>query len=467
MPSAAGGEPRPRLESHEVTVTEQPLSFPRQFLFGAATAAYQVEGAAHEDGRVDSIWDAFCRLPGKVKHGDTGDIACDHYHRFDEDLDLISRLGLQAYRFSIAWPRVMPDAMGKPNQKGVDHYRRLVDGLQSRGVVAMATLYHWDLPQQLQDKGGWLSRETAQRFAEYAMNMAEVFKTDIPLWVTLNEPRCSSFIGHLEGRHAPGLTDLSAALVSAHHLLLAHGLAVQALRAAGVTGQIGIALNPSHVVPATERPEDVAAARRVDGNENRWFLDPLFKGGYPEDMVAWYAQRADLTALRQDDFDVIKAPIDYLGINYYQRNVVSAGDGIHGEYTQPSEDPLTPAGLAIKADGLLQLLRRVHSDYTKLPIYITEIGVAIGDYVDPEGGVDDLERIAYLDAMLRSTHAAIGTGVDVRGCFVWALMDNLEWADGYSRRYGIVYVDFGTQTRIPKASARWYQDLIKAERRSN
>jgi beta-glucosidase len=331
----------------------------------------------------------------------------------------------------------------------------------------MATLYHWDLPQQLQDKGGWLSRETAQRFAEYAMNMAEVFKTDIPLWVTLNEPRCSSFIGHLEGRHAPGLTDLSAALVSAHHLLLAHGLAVQALRAAGVTGQIGIALNPSHVVPATEAPEDVAAARRVDGNENRWFLDPLLKGGYPEDMVAWYSQRADLTALRQDDFDVIKAPIDYLGINYYQRNVVSAGNGVHGEYTQPSEDPLTPAGLAIKADGLLQLLRRVHSEYTKLPIYITEIGVAIGDYVDPEGGVDDLERIAYLDAMLRSTHAAIGTGVDVRGCFVWALMDNLEWADGYSRRYGIVYVDFGTQTRIPKASARWYQDLIKAARRSN
>jgi beta-glucosidase len=263
------------------------------------------------------------------------------------------------------------------------------------------------------------------------------------------------------------LTDLSAALVSAHHLLLAHGLAVQALRAAGVTGQIGIALNPSHVVPATEAPEDVAAARRVDGNENRWFLDPLLKGGYPEDMVAWYSQRADLTALRQDDFDVIKAPIDYLGINYYQRNVVSAGDGVHGEYTQPSEDPLTPAGLAIKADGLLQLLRRVHSEYTKLPIYITEIGVAIGDYVDPEGGVDDLERIAYLDAMLRSTHAAIGTGVDVRGCFVWALMDNLEWADGYSRRYGIVYVDFGTQARIPKASARWYQDLIKAARRSN
>jgi beta-glucosidase len=455
------------LTANEVLVSDQPLNFPSHFLFGAATAAYQIEGAAHEDGRVDSIWDTFCRLPGKVRHGDTGDIACDHYHRLEEDLDLISALGLQAYRFSIAWPRVMPDAKGRPNQKGVDFYRRLLDGLKARGVTPMATLYHWDLPQILQDKGGWLNRETADRFADYTATMAEAFREDVPLWLTLNEPWCSSFIGHLEGRHAPGLTDLSAAVTAAHHLLLAHGLSVQALRAAGVTGQIGIALNLTHVVPATDRPEDMAAAARLDGNQNRWFLHPLFKGGYPEDMIAWYGERADLTALRQDDFDLIRGPIDYIGINYYQRLVVSAGDGAYGEYKHPPEDPMTPAGLATKSDGLFQILRRVHSDYTQLPVYITEIGVALCDYVDPEGGVDDLERITYLDAHLRSTQAAILTGVDVRGYFVWSLMDNLEWADGYQRRYGIVYVDFRTQIRVPKASARWYQGLIKVGRPSS
>jgi len=443
-------------------VHDEGLTFPNHFLLGAATAAYQVEGAAHEDGRAPSIWDTFCRIPGKVRHGDTGDIACDHYHRLGEDLDLIAALGLQAYRFSIAWPRVMPDGNGKVNQKGLDFYRRLLDGLKSRDVVPMATLYHWDLPQTLQDKGGWLNRDTADRFADYVSTMAAAFGNDVAFWVTLNEPWCSAFAGHLEGRHAPGLTDLASAVAAAHHLLLAHGLAVRALRAADVTGQVGIALNLSDVVPATSQAEDVVAAARVDGYENRWFLDPLLRGGYPEDMLAWYGQQADLSAIRQEDFEVIRARVDFVGINYYERKLVSRGDGVNGAQRQPPEGPLTAGGLPVRPDGLSHILNRVHSEYTNLPLYVTENGAAFNDYVDPEGGVDDIERIAFLDRHLRSVQAAILAGIDVRGYFVWSLMDNLEWADGYGRRFGIVYVDFRTQTRIPKASAEWYREFIGA-----
>jgi len=443
-------------------VHDEGLTFPNHFLLGAATAAYQVEGAAHEDGRAPSIWDTFCRIPGKVRHGDTGDIACDHYHRLDEDLDLIAALGLQAYRFSIAWPRVMPDGNGKVNQKGLDFYRRLLDGLKSRDVVPMATLYHWDLPQTLQDKGGWLNRDTADRFADYVSTMAAAFGNDVAFWVTLNEPWCSAFAGHLEGRHAPGLTDLASAVAAAHHLLLAHGLAVRALRAADITGQVGIALNLSDVVPATSQAEDVVAAARVDGYENRWFLDPLLRGGYPEDMLAWYGQQADLSAIRQEDFEVIRARVDFVGINYYERKLVSRGDGVNGAQRQPPEGPLTAGGLPVRPDGLSHILNRVHSEYTNLPLYVTENGAAFNDYVDPEGGVDDIERIAFLDRHLRSVQAAILAGIDVRGYFVWSLMDNLEWADGYGRRFGIVYVDFRTQTRIPKASAEWYREFIGA-----
>ncbi len=441
---------------------DEGLTFPNHFLLGAATAAYQVEGAAHEDGRAPSIWDTFCRIPGKVRHGDTGDIACDHYHRLDEDLDLIAALGLQAYRFSIAWPRVMPDGNGKVNQKGLDFYRRLLDGLKSRDVVPMATLYHWDLPQTLQDKGGWLNRDTADRFADYVSTMAAAFGNDVAFWVTLNEPWCSAFAGHLEGRHAPGLTDLASAVAAAHHLLLAHGLAVRALRAADITGQVGIALNLSDVVPATSQAEDVVAAARVDGYENRWFLDPLLRGGYPEDMLAWYGRQADLSAIRQEDFEVIRARVDFVGINYYERKLVSRGDGVNGAQRQPPEGPLTAGGLPVRPDGLSHILNRVHSEYTNLPLYVTENGAAFNDYVDPEGGVDDIERIAFLDRHLRSVQAAILAGIDVRGYFVWSLMDNLEWADGYGRRFGIVYVDFRTQTRIPKASAEWYREFIGA-----
>jgi beta-glucosidase len=462
MQSVGVAEPWPAHEGRTNCVNDNELTLPRDFLLGAATSAYQVEGAAHEDGRIPSIWDTFCRTAGKVRHGDTGDIACDHYHRLEEDLDLISSLGLRAYRFSIAWPRIMPDGNGHPNQKGLDFYRRLLNGLKSRGVVPMATLYHWDLPQTLQDKGGWLNRDTALRLAEYVSTVAAAFKEDVAFWVTINEPWCSAFAGHLEGRHAPGLTDLGSAVAAAHHLLLGHGLAVQALREAEVTGQVGIALNLSCVVPATSQADDVGAAARVDGYENRWFLDPLFKAGYPEDMVAWYGRQADLSAIRQDDFETIRAPIDFIGINYYERKVVSHGDGVNGAQRRAPEGPLTAGGLPVRPDGLLNILSRVHSEYTKLPVYVTENGAAFNDYVDPEGGVDDIERVAFLDGHLRSLQAATVAGIDVRGYFVWSLMDNFEWADGYGRRFGIVYVDFRTQARIPKASGIWISEVLKA-----
>jgi beta-glucosidase len=446
--------PRPKAEPIVI--------FPPGFLFGAATAAYQIEGAADEDGRGPSIWDTFCRTPGKVRHGDTGDIACDHYHRLEADLDLMKELSLRAYRFSIAWPRLLPDGNGPVNRKGVDFYRRLVDGLHARAITPMATLYHWDLPQPLEDAGGWRNRDTAQRFAEYASAAAEALADEIPFWVTLNEPWCSAFVGHLEGRHAPGHTSLQAALEAAHHLLLAHGLAVDALRSAGVAGEIGATLNLSDVAAASDGEADLAAASRIDGNENRWFLDPLLKSRYPQDMLDWYSARADCSALREDDLATISAPIDFLGVNYYEQHTVEAdpADPVHAARKLSAPAPVTGAGIGIRPDGLANILKRVHGGYTRLPLYVTENGAAFDDYATPEGQVDDPERVDYLEAHLHAVSTCSSVGVDIRGYFVWSLLDNFEWADGYSRRFGIVYVDFPTQTRIQKTSARWYQQLI-------
>jgi beta-glucosidase len=441
------------------------MTFPPDFLFGAATGAYQIEGAATEDGRSPSIWDTFSRTPGKVHHGDTGDIACDHYHRLDEDLDLIASLGLNAYRFSIAWPRVAPNGSGQANPKGIDFYRRLVDGLLARGIAPMATLYHWDLPQALQDQGGWRNRETSQRFAEYTAITADALGDNVAFWVTLNEPWVAAFVGHLEGRHAPGEQQLQAALEAGHHLLLGHALALQALRAASVAGQIGITLNLSDVYPAGESEADVAAAHRIDGNENRWFLDPLFKARYPADMLEWYGQRADLSALRDDDLRLCAAPLDFFGINYYEQHHVAAeqAEPVHGARKLRPAPPVTDLGIGVRAESLARILRRVSRDYTPLPLYITENGATYNDYVNPEGQIDDIERVAYLEQHFDAARASIVDGIDLRGYFVWSLLDNFEWADGYSRRFGLVYVDFGTQTRIAKASARWYQTMIRSQ----
>jgi beta-glucosidase len=439
------------------------MHFPPGFHFGAATAAYQIEGAADEDGRGPSIWDTFSKVPGAVTHGDTGAIACDHYHRVDADLDLLAEIGLTAYRFSIAWPRIVPDGTGSVNQKGLDFYRRLVDGLHARGVEPVATLYHWDLPQPLQDAGGWVNRDTVEYFCDYARVVLDALGDAVPLWGTVNEAFCSAMVGHLEGRHAPGITDLASALASAHHLLLAHGRAVDIVRQSAPGARVGISHLFSDISPASESQADRAAARRLDGYENRWFLDPLVRGTYPEDMLAWYERQVPIDFVRDGDMRVVAAPIDFLGVNYYETKTVAddPGEPYHQARVMPRTGRLTAGGLDVRPAGLGRILRRL-SGCTALPLYITESGAAFHDYVDPEGGVDDLERVSYLRDHFAEVLKAIRAGMDVRGYFVWSLLDNMEWADGYSRRFGLVFVDFRTQARVPKASARWYQRLIAA-----
>jgi beta-glucosidase len=447
--------------------------FPEGFLWGTATASYQVEGAVDEDGRGPSIWDTFSRTPGKVYRGDTGDIACDQYHRLEEDLDLMVDIGVRAYRFSVAWPRIQPEGSGPTNQKGLDHYRRLVDGLRSRSIEPMLTIYHWDLPQALEDRGGWTSRETSGRFAEYAGIVYEALADSVRFWITLNEPWVSAWMGYGIGRHAPGIEDVSKALAATHHLLLGHGLALESLRSLGSeNNQLGITLNLSDVRPATEDAADVEAARRVDGNANRLYLDPLLRGSYPEDMLEHYRSESDFAFVREGDLEKISQPLDFLGVNYYFRNTVVDGQrrselatamrfaDLNAATVLPEGVEITAMGWPVEADGLTELLLRLHREYTRLPIYITENGRAVYDYVDPEGGVDDEERVAFLDAHFRAAHAAIEQGVDLRGYMVWSLLDNFEWAEGYSKRFGIVFVDYGTQRRIPKMSARWYTEVI-------
>ncbi len=437
--------------------------FPEGFLWGVATAAYQVEGSAQEDGRGLSIWDSFSHTPGKTFHGDTGDIACDQYHRLEADLDLLVELGVPAYRFSVAWPRVMPSGRGAINQAGIDYYQRLVDGLLRRGITPMLTLYHWDLPQALQDEGGWTRRDTAQVFAEYAATVYRALGDRVPFWITLNEPWCSAFVGHFQGRHAPGWRDEAAALTATHYLLLGHGLAVQALRELGGEGRVGIVLNLASQVPASDDPTDRAATRRVDGNENRLFLDPLFRMQYPEDMVEYYHPVSDFSFVQGGDLALIGAPLDFLGINYYEQHIVRADprNPERGALIDVPPGPRTAGGIGINPGGLMELLVRVKQEYTSLPLFITENGMALYDYVDPEGQSDDVERIAYLDAHFRAASSAIEQGVDLRGYFVWSFLDNFEWALGYSQRFGIVYVDYRTQARTPKQSAYWYREVIR------
>jgi beta-glucosidase len=441
-----------------------PASFPAGFLFGTATSSYQIEGAASEAGRGLSIWDTFSHTPDKVYRGDTGDIACDHYHRLDADLDLLSWLGCKTYRFSVAWPRVMPTGQGPVNAAGLDFYKRVLDGLHQRGIIPMVTLYHWDLPQALQDQGGWVSRDIAKRFADYATVLAAELGDRVPLWETLNEPWVSAFVGHLHGRHAPGLTDLTASLRAAHHLMLSHGLACQALRAGRGNGQVGLSLNLSDVLPASDDPADVAAAERIDGHANRWFLDPLLRGEYPADMIAWYAGRSDFSVDGDGDLAQIHQRLDFFGLNFYecQRVAADSGEPIHAAKRLPPPNPVTHAGLAIEPAALTRVLRRVHHGYGPLPMYVTENGACFNDYADPEGHVNDYERADYLDGYFEAAAEAIRQGVDLRGYYVWSLLDNFEWSYGYGRRFGLVYVDYRTQDRIPKYSAHWYRELISA-----
>jgi beta-glucosidase len=451
------------------------MNFPENFLWGTATASYQVEGAVGEDGRGTSIWDTFSHTPGKVYRGDTGDRACDQYHRLEEDLDIMAELGLRAYRFSVAWPRIQPGGSGPTNERGLDYYRRLVAGLRERCIEPLATLYHWDLPQVLEDRGGWTSRETSERFAEYAGIMYEALADSVSFWITLNEPWVSAWMGYGIGVHAPGRKSTAEALAATHHLLLGHGLALERMRSLGhADNQLGITLNLAPVRPASDDPADAEAARRVDGYANRLYLDPIFGGSYPEDMLEHYRAESDFAFVRDGDLDKISTPVDFLGVNYYMRHTVVDGQGdsertaamrfasVGAATILPPGVETTAMGWPVEADGLTELLVRLHEEYAReVPIYITENGRAVYDYVDPEGDVDDEERISFLDAHFRAAHDAMERGVDIRGYMVWSLLDNFEWAEGYSKRFGLVFVDYGTQRRIPKMSARWYKEVIE------
>jgi beta-glucosidase len=438
--------------------------FPDGFVWGAATAAYQVEGAVDVDGRGQSIWDTFCQVPGAIAGGDTGEVACDHYRRFPEDIALLSDLGLGAYRFSIAWPRIQPDGSGAVNQKGLDHYRRVVDELLAHDVVPYVTLYHWDLPQALQDRGGWPVRDTAYRFADYAGVVHDALGDVVKQWITLNEPKVSSHAGYGSGIHAPGIQDLGQRNRAVHHLLLAHGLGLQVLRdgrhAAGQ--QVGITLDVSPVLPAGDSSADRDAARRVDGDSHRLFLDPILRGEYPKDVLE---QLGGFDWVQDGDLALASAPIDFLGINYYRRMLVeAAGTGpLQAKIVLPEGVPVTAVDWPVQPDGLREVLVGLDAAYPDLPpVYITENGAAYDDVPAADGSVDDPLRVDYLHRHLQALRTAIAAGVDVRGYFVWTLLDNFEWAEGNAKRFGIVYVDYATQARTPKASASWLGKVARA-----
>ncbi|MCX4820665.1 GH1 family beta-glucosidase [Streptomyces sp. NBC_01142] len=456
------------VDARPETTTE--LRFPAGFRWGTATAAYQIEGAAAEDGRTPSIWDTFSRTPGNVRNGDTGDIAADHYHRMRADVGLMKQLGVTDYRFSVSWPRVQPTGRGPAVQKGLDFYRRLVDELLGAGIRPVATLYHWDLPQELEDAGGWPQRETARRFGQYAGIMADALGDRVATWTTLNEPWCAAFLGYGSGVHAPGRTGAAASLRAAHHFNLAHGWATQVLRAAlPESSEISLTLNLHAVRALTDSDADLDAARRIDAVGNRIFLDPVFHGRLPEDLVRDTAPVTDWSFVREGDLNAVSAPIDSLGINYYSPTVVGAGSSDtpspwagaeeHVRFL-PAPGMRTAMDWPVDADGLYELLTRLRDELPGVPLVITENGAAYDDYADPSGEVHDPERVAYLRSHLTAVHRAIEDGADVRGYFLWSLLDNFEWAYGYSKRFGIVHVDFATQRRTFKDSARWYAGVI-------
>ncbi|MDQ4035317.1 MAG: GH1 family beta-glucosidase [Chloroflexota bacterium] len=444
------------------------MPFPPDFAWGTATSSYQIEGAVDEDGRGRSIWDTFSHTPGRVADGATGDVACDHYHRWADDVDLIGSYGLNAYRFSIAWPRIQPDGRGAANQRGLDFYRRLVDRLTSKGIRPAATLYHWDLPQALQDDGaGWQNRETAARFAEYAEIVYGALGEGVAWWITHNEPWCTAALGHRLGIHAPGFTDTAAELRTAHHVLLSHGLAVEAYRASGLAAPIGITLNLMPTYPQDDTDADGRAAVLSDGYTNRWYLDPVFHGSYPADMLDYFGERWRLDWIRDGDLARTAQPIDFLGVNYYSRRVVRAprpGEAAEFAWVVRSEGttgiPTSDLGWEMTPDTFLDLLVRLRADYGSPPIYVTENGCSLNDVVADDGGVHDPRRIEFFRTHLAAVEEAIARGVDVRGYFAWSLMDNFEWAEGYGPRFGITYVDYATQRRIPKDSALWYAEVV-------
>ncbi len=445
------------------------LSFPTNFLWGAATSAYQIEGAWNEDGKGESIWDRFSHTPGNVLNNDNGDVATDHYHRWPEDVRLMQTLGLKAYRFSTAWTRIFPSGRGQVNQVGLDFYERLVDALLEANILPFLNLFHWDLPQALQDQGGWPQRDCAYAFADYAYVLSQRLGDRVKNWVTHNEITCASLLGYAIGYHAPGLKDPRQALQAAHHLLLSHGLAVQALRANAPGAEVGFVIDPIPAEPASTDPQDYAEYRWFDGYHNRWFLDPLFGRGYPVDALQEHIQRGHLpgeglTFVQDGDMETIATPLDFLGLNYYRRAVLPVR--VNGEPGQPKPMPNPPEnytemGWEIYPPGLFNLLLQVWLTYRPPKLYVSENGASYSDGPDSSGRIHDDRRIAYLKAHFEAAHRAIQAGVPLAGYFVWSLLDNFEWAFGYSQRFGIVYVDYRSGARIPKDSALWFRDVIR------
>ncbi len=443
-------------------------AFPADFAWGAATAAYQIEGAVAEGGRGPSIWDTFAHTPGRVLRGETGDIACDHYHRWESDLDLIAELGLTAYRLSLSWSRLQPQGQGPLNPEGIAFYRRLLVALRERGVRPFVTLYHWDMPQPLEDAGGWPVRSMAERFADYADLVVAELGDVANDWITVNEPWCSAFLGYGEGRHAPGRRSEADAVAAAHHLNLAHGLAVARMRERRPGLRIGLTHIITDIVAASASAADQAAVTRLDANNNLMFLDPVLRGGYPASVYALYDTFGLRELVRDEDETIIAAPIDFLGVNHYQQVVVSHDDNVPGLRARvvAAEPSTTSLRWSVKPESLRNVLVRVAREYPPLPLYVTENGASFDDYVDHSGRVNDPDRIDYLRGYFQAAAAAIREGVDLQGYFVWSLMDNFEWAEGYSKRFGLIYVDYHTLRRTPKASAGWYRDLIARHTRT-
>lgn len=435
------------------------------FLWGCATSSYQVEGAAEADGRVESIWDRFAATPGRIRDGSSGAVACDHYHRWPEDLDIARDLGLNAYRFSIAWPRIFSEAGGRPNPKGLDFYERLVDGMLARGLQPWATLYHWDLPQFLQDRGGWNERATVGAFLDLADAMTRRLGDRVKHWITHNEPWCSAIIGNYEGWHAPGIADLKTALQVCHHVLLSHGKAVPLIRANVPDARVGISLSLHPLRAASADPRDLAAMARHDGLRYRWFLDPLHGRGYPQ--ATWDLVGAAAPSVAPGDLEAIAAPTDFLGLNYYFPETIADDPGHRPFGTRvlaPTAGEITAMGWPVAPEGLSELLRRVQDDYRPGPIYLTENGSCYEDTLDADGAIHDAERRSYLQRHLAALRQAIAEGVPVKGYFAWSLLDNFEWAEGYQRRFGLVHVDYATQQRRLKDSGKWYRAFLHGER---
>lgn len=444
---------------------EKMLVFPEDFVFGAATSSYQIEGALDTDGRGLCIWQDFSSNPANIEDGKNAVIACDHYHRFRDDIGLMNSLDIKNYRFSISWPRILPEGTGEINGRGLDFYDRLVDGLLEVGITPWVTLFHWDLPSSLQHKGGWTNRDVIEAFASYTDIVSRRLGDRVKNWITQNEPWVVAFLGHLYGVHAPGIRDLPTALSTAHGIMVSHGIAVRVLRQNIPDARVGMSHNLEYVEPASRLPEDAAATIRHDGAFNRWFLDPLFFAEYPTDMIEYYGKSAP--EILEGDMRCIAEPIDFLGVNFYTRRLIRHDERVTGTKgflkTSQVYRPYIPRGhfneWEMNPDGFFRLLERLNIDYPKIDIYITENGTSLPDKIDASGRVDDSVRIRYLARHLAAVHEAIRCGVQVKGYFLWSLMDNYEWAFGFNKRFGIIHVDYNTQHRTIKDSGRWYSNV--------